>query len=77
MTNYDTDPTLTRSPNKFYQNEIPPMFLHNVSPTLLGLLSFLIKSLLGMVCYSLVRRCKKDNFNPKDKVPTFLYGMYK
>ena len=40
ITNYDIDKTKKRSPKKFYHQGIPPMFLHNLSATLLFLFMF-------------------------------------
>ena len=53
----------------FYQNEISPMFLHNISPTLLALFIFFIKAFVGWVGYYSYERYKKDEFNHQDKIP--------
>ena len=53
------------------------MFLHNSSATMLSWVVFFIKPSIGKIAYKLYEKAKKDKFNPKDKIPTKIFGLYK
>ena len=63
LTGYDIDKILIRSPKMFYKYGISPMFLHNISPTVLGLIIFLFKASFGWLGYKIYKRYKKDEFD--------------
>ena len=53
------------------------MFLHNICPTIISWAVFLIKPGVGLLAFYTFRKIRKDKFDPKNKIPSFLKNLFK
>ena len=67
LTNYDNNKSVLKSPFKFYYYYVPPLYLHNINPIFIGIITYLIKPIFGSIWLSVNKKFTKEKFDPKGK----------